>query len=197
MQQGARAAASPIEATLMRRGTAKPCRPPLRGGPRHHDPIWRVVAALRAAKKGRGSGTGQSAWRRANGCGNRLIAQGRPSAAPIRHYTCRDSRAQLAERQKHGIRPTPPGLAHRSRLCRTDAGSVLRLRLSWANFFRVGKARSPRQRILGGRATSKYAFLAGVGSRGASLSGRAQARAIGRVNPPRQPGLPRRFSRRI
>ena len=50
------------------------------------------------------------------GAGNRLIAQGRPSAAPNRQYTCEYNGAQRPDRQKDGIRKNDPKLAKRSKL---------------------------------------------------------------------------------
>ena len=74
-------------------------------------------------------------------------------------------------------------------------------RVSWADFsFGVGNAGSPRQGIPRGR-DSRSPVLAGAGPArplcAVSSTGRPPARRAGRTNPPRQPGLPRRFSRRI
>jgi hypothetical protein len=78
------------------------------------------------------------------GAGNRLIAPGRPSAAPSRQYTSICNGAQRGVSQKDVFRATALGLARLSRHFKFDDSAVLRLRFGLVHrFIEREKARLP------------------------------------------------------
>jgi len=86
------------------------------------------------------------------GAGNRLIAQGRPSAAPIRQYTCNYNGAQRGVSQKDAFRLTALSRARLSKPSEFDDSAVLQVRFGLVyRFIRVDGARLPM--AVPGRAT--------------------------------------------